>query len=176
MTEDSTTPELTRQDLVFLLDVDRDLEYEYENNERIAAYVRSDPRLAERIRELDQLAEDAGVESLDVAVQHLQELEALLAAETGWVHPVEVLDVIEPEIIDIEPILGIAEARLDRGDAEKKKLREVVGKLRRVQDHADRVRALLGELGKLSQGAQQHLLWPVARRLNEFQEEAQVPA
>ncbi len=176
MTQDSNIPELTREDLVFLLDVDRDPEFEHQNYDRIAAWVRSDPRLAERIRELDQLAEDAGVDSLDVAVQHLQELEALLAAETGWVHPVEVLDVIEPEIIDVEPILGIAEARLDRGDVEDKKLREVVGKLRKVQDHLERVGALLDDLGKLPPDAQQHLLWPVARRLDEFQEKAQGPA
>ncbi len=102
---------------------------------RLAPFVREDPRLAEEIAELEQMAHDAGIdmqhrERFTTAYDDGQDFSKLLTAST-WERPNDVLD---PEVgFDVNVLLRIANARVARSsDPPTALLIEVQQKLERA--------------------------------------------
>ncbi len=104
---------LTLEDIAILLD---GVEVPDGTARRLAPFLRQDPRLADEIAELKQMAQDAGIraeqpERFTTAYDNDRDFRKLLTAPE-WERPDEVLD---PDVgFDIDELLRIAEARLAR--------------------------------------------------------------
>lgn len=104
---------LTLEDIAILLD---GAEVPDGTARRLAPFLRRDPRLADEIAELEQMAQDAGIraeqpERFTTAYDNDRDFRKLLTAPE-WERPDEVLD---PDVgFDIGELLRIAEARLER--------------------------------------------------------------
>ncbi len=86
---------------------------------RLRRFHRADLRLKEPLGELEDLADDAGVEDLVDGFFYNQELDRLLAADE-WAHPAEVLDPHGDIGISYPELLAIADARVVRPHAEER--------------------------------------------------------
>ncbi len=104
---------LTLKEIAILLD---GVEVPDGTARRLAPFLRQDPRLADEIAELEQMAQDAGIraeqpERFTTAHDNDRDFRKLLTAPE-WERPDEVLD---PDVgFDIDELLRIAEARLAR--------------------------------------------------------------
>ncbi len=123
MTKANPTPEFSLEELARFLDV-REETIPEGMRSRLAALLRTDPRLAEQLEQLEEMARDAGTEDLANALDQHQRFERWLAAEDlpG--------DVMTPE--DYAELLRIAAARLARATPEERP------KLLRVQTQLGR--------------------------------------
>ncbi len=82
---------------------------------RLRRFHRADLRPKEPLGELEDLADDAGVEDLVDGFFYNQELDRLLAADE-WAHPAEVLDPHGDVGISYPELLAIADARARRSE------------------------------------------------------------
>ncbi len=120
---------LTLRDIAILLD---GVEVPDATAERLAPFLRQDPRLAHEIAELKLMAQEAGIgaeqrERFTTAYDNDQDFRRLLTAPE-WDRPDQVLD--PEEGFSVDELLRIAEARLARSP--NPLLREVQQKLERA--------------------------------------------
>ena len=116
---------------------------------RLRRTVRSDPRLAAPVEQLEKMARDAGLdprqdESLWYAFRTRELLERLLT-DLGWRHPGEVLDVENELEIYLDELIALTAVRV-RKARDGRRPKAVLEKLERVRAEAEGRKALVEEL------------------------------
>lgn len=114
---------LTLEEVAVLVDGTCDFIADDEAKRRLAEHIRSDPRLASQVAELEELAREARAPDFGAALAIHQALDALLTAE-GRRHPAEILDPDGSAGILYADLAHLARVR-ERTSGEPGKIRDV---------------------------------------------------